>query len=177
MAKSQRRTPGAKTAAGTSQLAAAVTIFAAATDFGLPPSPPMQQPPLMRSVGRAWGLGPRRVAPRSLGKDCACTEVGDGVGGKGVLAGVVARRGWAWADDAHNDDDAFDVDALGEDSSDKISSMHRGWTKPARLRKRLPQSIPSVAELGTLVAGSSTHKLSDKLIRLRLVFGFAGIMT
>jgi len=133
LAKSQRRTPGAKTAAGTSQLAAAVTIFAAATDFGLPPSPPMQQPPLMRSVGRAWGLGPRRVAPRSLGKDCACTEVGEGVAGKGVRAGVVAKMGWAEART-----DVRDADSFGEESSDKISSIHSGWTKPARFCKRLP---------------------------------------
>lgn len=87
-------------------------------------------PPFKSSTGRAWTF--RLVAPKSLGKDWACREVGEGVAGKGVHAGVGIRSG---CEEVHGgeagSDDPWD------DFSDKISSMHKGRTKLARCCKRL----------------------------------------
>jgi len=130
LAKSPRGIPGA--GARTASQAMGTTFSTA--DCGLLRSPLMQAP-LIPPSAEAWRF--RLVAPRSLGNGCAREDVGEGVAGKGVLTGVVARTGWA---EARTDN--CNAAALGEgSSSDKISSMHRGWTKLARFCNKLLQSL------------------------------------
>jgi hypothetical protein len=125
----------------------------------------------MPSVDEAKGF--RLVAPKSLGKVCTYIDVGDGVDGKAVLAGVVATMGWTEA----QTDGTIEELALGDGSSDRISSMHNGWTKLARFCKSLPPIRAAACGVGASTRGSSMHKLSAKLIKLRFAFVLAGSIT
>mmetsp|Transcript_50906 Transcript_50906/g.128431 ORF Transcript_50906/g.128431 Transcript_50906/m.128431 type:complete len:222 (-) Transcript_50906:831-1496(-) len=149
------------------------------------PGRPLGAPSRRGRPAAVDGVELAMVAAAAANAAAAVAALGEGVGGKrhppraGVVAknGVVAMAGAA----AKVRDLTWDAEAVGEGSSELISSMHKGWMKPPRLRNKLPSPLPwATPRLGAGSASSlllSTHRLSARLIKLRLTGRLTGTMT